>query len=282
LRQRVRLGYGQDVLDSSDDSPVHSADTEPAGDRLELLHALTAAAPGWALLKGADAALSGTGDIDALAPQESWPVVAAAFTAWAEGTGRGPVVACEHVPGSLVLAAVEPGSPPTLVQLDLLAWRRRRGIELLDAERLGPDAELDGRGFRRLRTGAEGVARLLLDEFGPWGTARHEDGSRELAELVQVDPAGATRTAARLGPEVERAVGEVAEGRWPRGPLLRLELRGFRRALARPRATLGRRRAARSARSCPLLQALRNERTIEGDVQQWLAAVARSHTRVRL
>ena len=261
---------------------MHSADTEPAGDRLELLRALTAAAPGWALLKGAEAALSGTGDIDALAPQESWPVVAAAFTAWAEDTGRGPVVACEHVPGSLVLAAVEPASPPTLVQLDLLAWRQRRGIELLAAERLDPDAELDARGFRRLGTGAEAVARLLLDEFGPWGGVRHEDGSREVGGLVRADPAGAARTAARLGPDVERAVGEVAGGRWPRGPLLRLEVRGLGHALASPRATLGRRRAARSARACPLLQALRNERTIEGDVQHWLAAVARSHARVPL
>jgi hypothetical protein len=226
--------------------------------------------------------LSGSGDIDAFAPQESWPVVAAAFTAWAEGTGRGPVVACEHVPGSLVLAAVEPGSPSTLVQLDVLAWRRRRGVELLDAQQLGPDVELDRRGFRRLRTGAEAVARLLLDEFGPWGSPGHEDGSRELAELVRADPAGAARTAARLGPEVERAVGTVAEGRWPRGPLLRLELRGLRHALARPRATLRRRRAARRTQACPLLQALRNERTIEGDVKQWLAAVARSHARVPL
>ena len=259
---------------------MHSADTEPAGDRLELLRALTAAAPGWALLKGADAALSGSGDIDALAPQGSWPVVTAAFTAWAEGTGRGPVVACEHIPGSLVLAALESGNPATLVQLDLLAWRRRRGIELLDAEQLRPDGELDHRGFRRLRTGAEAVARLLLDEFGSWGAARHQDASRELGGLVRADRDGAARTAARLGPEVERAVAAVAEGRWPRRPLLRLELRGYGRALVRPRATLRRRRAARDTRACPLLQALRNERTVEGDVNQWLDAVARSHVRV--
>lgn len=258
-----------------------SEDPGAGEDRLELLRALTAASPRWALLKGAEAALSGSGDIDALTPRESWPVVAAAFTEWAERTGRGPVVSCDHIPGSLVLAAVEAGDPPTLVQLDLLAARLRRGVELLGAEQLLGEVELDARGFRRLRVGAEGVGRLLLDELGSWGGPRNGRASRDVIELMRADPAGASRAAARLGPDVRRAVGSAAQGRWPRGALLRLELRGLRHALARPWSIVGRRRAAGLARACPLLLALRNERTIAGDLDRWLAAVAGSHLQLR-
>jgi hypothetical protein len=98
---------------------------------------------------------------------------------------------------------------------------------------------------------------------------------------VRRDPVGAARAAARLGPDVRQAVASAAQGRWPRGPLLRLELRALRHALERPRSIVRRRRAAELTRACPLLLALGNERTIGGDLDRWLAAVAGSHVALR-
>src|SRR5213075_301194 len=96
-------------------------------ERLDLVRRLTAATPAWALLKGGASALDGRGDLDCVTPTAQVPLVRATIEEWSRDTGRGPVLACGHLPGTLVLAVVEPGPSTTLVQLDLFDHRLRRG-----------------------------------------------------------------------------------------------------------------------------------------------------------
>lgn len=102
-----------------------AATPTPARDRatlwLPLLRRLTEAYPGWALLKNADSALLGTGDVDSLAAVRDWRGIAGEFGAWAREQGLGPVLACQHVGHGPNLVTLDPGRPL------LLHAPRRRG-----------------------------------------------------------------------------------------------------------------------------------------------------------
>ena len=75
---------------------------------------------------------------------------------WAASQGLGPVVVCRHVPGSLVLVALDPSGGP-FAQLDMRGSARLRGAPAFVAEALEPHMVMDPRGFRRLRPGVEGL-----------------------------------------------------------------------------------------------------------------------------
>ncbi|MBA3844492.1 MAG: hypothetical protein H0X39_18060 [Actinobacteria bacterium] len=253
-----------------------------APDRLKLLTRLTEATPDWVLTKGAAAALDGRGDVDCAAPAAELGSVWDAVSAWAAETGRGPVLTCDHLEGTVVLAVVEPGPVTTLVQIDLLDHRLRRGVIVLRATDLLRSTIVDPAGFRSASAGAEAVARLLLDEWRPGGAAPGAAAITALSGLLQQDPAGAAAVTAGLDPRLQAAVEKLSTGTWPRRELQGAELGYLARCLRRPDQLADRIRAAPARRSCPLLAALANERTVEGDLGEFLTAFGRHHPNARL
>src|SRR3954470_21037812 len=75
---------------------------------LSLLRRLTELSPSWAVWKKVDSALTRGGDIDSIAPLESWPHIEREFVLWAKRSGLGPVIVCPHVPYLLHLIALDP------------------------------------------------------------------------------------------------------------------------------------------------------------------------------
>jgi hypothetical protein len=223
-------------------------------DRLDLLRRLTAASQHWALFKSG-------GDIDSFAPRSDWPALTEAVSEWARATGRGPVLTCGHIEGTLVVVAVEPGAPVLLEQVDLIDHRLLHGTALIRAAELTADATVVAEGYRRVAPWAEGVARLLLDD---WSIRRPPDES--ITALLHDAPA-------TLDPRLRA----IARGSSPRRQVAWLELRTFAAALARPVAAVRRGVAAPARRHCPILRALRAGRRVGGDLDTWLAEVERAH-----
>jgi hypothetical protein len=254
----------------------------PLPDRLELLRRLTGSSPQWSLVKGAASALDGRGDIDSAAPAAAWPLLESELGAWASDTGRGPVVRCDHVPGTLILAAVEPGSPTTLVQLDAIDHGLRRGRPVVSAADLLPAAGMTPDGYRVLTPGAQAVARIVLDEWGRFGSRPAQTALDELRDLLRRDPAGARAVADRLELPLRAAVAAVEAGRSPRVAFALADAVYLSLALLRPLRLARRVAGRRERRACPVLRALACERTVEGDLTDWLRAVARVHPQPRL
>jgi len=250
-------------------------------DRVDLLRRLTAATPRWALVKGERPALEGTGDVDSAAPAEDWPLLRDAAAGWANDTGRGPVLACTHIPGMLVLAVVERAQPATLVQIDVLDHRLVRGMPVLHARDLGWQATIVPSGYRRASPAGEALARLVLDDWPAW-RPRTPETLGSLAALLSADEGETSALAARLDPDLARALVALAEGRGPGAALRKLELRASTRAAREPRAFARRLAAAPSRRRCPLLHALRAERTVTEDLDTWLGRVNRAHRDVEI
>lgn len=227
-------------------------------DRLDLLRRLTAAAPHWALLRCG-------GDIDSLAPLSEWPALVEAVSGWARETGRGPVLTCRHIEGTLVIVAVEHGVPAALEQVDVIDYRLLHGTALVRAAELTDDATVEPDGYRRVAHWAEGVARLVLDEWSIWSPP-----DQAVAALLRGVPAA-------LDPRLREIAAAVARGSWPRGRIASLELRTIAGALIRPVATARRVAAAPARRRCPILRALRAGRRVTGDLDTWLVEVERTH-----
>jgi hypothetical protein len=250
-------------------------------DRVDLLRRLTAATPRFVLAKGERSALQGTGDIDAAAPAEDWPLLFDAAADWASDTGRGPVLACTHIPGMLVLAVVERARPVTLVQIDVLDHRSVRGTPVLRARDLGWQATIVPSGYRRASRAGEALARLVLDEWPAW-KHRAPETLDSLGALLRADDGETSALAAQIDPDLARALVALAEGRHPGAALRKLELKAFARTAREPRAFLRRLAAAPPRRRCPLLHALRAERTVTEDLDTWLGRVNRAHRDVEI
>ena len=262
-------------------SSVSSADRTALW--LPLLKDLTAASPGWLVWKNAESAFTGSGDIDAAADDGDWPLVEERFHAWAEAQGVGPVIVCHHIAGGLNLVAVA-RDLPTFLEMGVKARRIWRGATLFVHQDLLPMAMRDDRGFRRLRPGAEGLFKLLLNgtrrDGGPNETALRDKGVRE---QLRADPEGVRQAARLLG----RAQGAMlvgarraAEDSWDRRAMLAVQGWMLLCALRRPDVLLARLRfRLRGRRTCPVIEAiLRGGRHIPGDPDAWLAEVARNHT----
>jgi hypothetical protein len=273
-----------DGLVTGTEAPI--ADPLAGADRTELwlplLRRLTEVSPKWLVWKNADAALAGIGDIDAAAPDDDWPAIEETFASWALEHDVGPVVVCRHIPGGLNLIAV-PAGQATFLEMGVKQRRIWRGATLFQLEDLLPMAELDERGFRRLRPGAEGFLKLLLN-----GTRR--DGRPNEAALAAkgvrqqllADPPGVHAAAALFGPGrrvAERAGRRAARGGWDRPAMLAVQGLALLRAASQPGILLSRLRfRIRTRHTCPLVRAiLFGGRRIPADREAWLRELAEDH-----
>lgn len=247
---------------------------------LPLLARLTERFPDWGLWKNADSALLGEGDFDSTAPESDWEGIAEEFSDWAAGHSLDPVAACRHVEGVLFLVTVD-GEHGSLFELDVNARKYFRGWTVFRPHDLRPMMEIDDRGFRRVRPGAEGVT-LLTQNGVKWGGRRDDEGLRRkrVAEFLASDPEGVAAAARLFGPAeraILRAVKAVVEGRWDRAAMLQVECRALIGAVREPAIVVSRLRARRVKKQCQLLRTIFVDgRTIEGDVSSWVERVARN------
>jgi len=249
---------------------------------LELLRRLTESAPGWGVWKNVESALTGLGDLDTSAPPGDWDAIEREFSAWAERNRLGGVAACRCVPRTVNLIAV-PAEEPTFLQLEVKGQVTFRGSTLFDAEDLIPLMQLDPRGFRILRPGAQGLFKFMTNGTLRGGRPNREAiVSKRVLELLREDPEGVRAAARLIGPgrrAALRGVEAALGGGWDRVAMLRLEALGFARAFTEPR-TLGQRVWFRlvNKRSCPVLKLVyRAHRTTPADPEGWLTEVARTH-----
>jgi hypothetical protein len=195
---------------------------------LPLLQRLTVLSPRAVVWKNASTALEGHGDLDVIAPPADWDAIESEFRSWAEAAGLGPVAVCRHVPGSMFLLAADP-ERPAFFELDIKARGSYRGRTVFRSLDLQPLAELDSRGFRRLRPGAEGVLKLILNGTADDGSLDPHRVRREgVAELLREDPAAvaqATQLFGRARTQVEALVDGFLRGEWDRSRMLTFRAR---------------------------------------------------------
>ena len=247
-----------------------------------LLRRLTERLPAWGLWKNADRALFGYGDFDSTAPERDWDAIIGEFSRWAGSHGYGPVAACPHVAGVLFIVALD-RKHRTVLELDVNGRKYFRGWTMFKPEDLTSVMEIDDRGFRRVRPGAEGI--ILLTQNGlRWGGRPNHEGLRAklVPELLAADPEGA-RAAARLfgpaGKALEAGAAAVAKGAWNRPAMLQVEAYALARALMEPAVLTSRLQARRIKNRCPLLRTIfADDREIRGDPDRWVRDVGRDHT----
>ena len=246
---------------------------------LPLLRRLTERFPEWGLWKNADAALQGHGDFDSTAPHEDWNEITDIFARWAVKNDLGPVAACRHVKGALFLVALDK-SGSMLLELDIIARKYFRGWTVFQSDQLKHLMEIDKKGYRRVRPGAEGV--ILLTQNGlKWG-GRADQGELErkrVAEFLQSDPEGVVAASELFRPAdkaLVRAAQSAARGEWDRAAMLFVEARAVLGALRAPSIVLSRIQAKQVKKKCPVLMSIFSDgRMVRGRTDAWIERVAR-------
>jgi hypothetical protein len=249
---------------------------------LPLVQRLTEASTRWTIWKNADAAFAGSGDIDSAAPIGDWDLIVGEFRQWAAEHGLGPVIDCRHPPKTMFLLALD-RSGRTLLELDVSGRKYFRGWTLFRAEDLRHLTQMDGRGFRRLRPGAEGLI-LLLGNGLRWGGRLDPGGirKRRIPELLEEDREGVREASRAFGlpmKAVDSAVDSLVAGSWGRRSMLLIESWAMLQALTEPSILLARARFRLSTkRRCPVLRSVfYADRRIQGDLDLWLREVERGH-----
>lgn len=260
--------------------PAHPTDRHQRW--LPLLRTLTRDVSHWCVWKNVDSALTGTGDIDAAAPDTAWPTIEARFVEWANDQDLGPVVACRHIPGGLNLVAV-PDDATTLLEMGTKARRVFRGGTMFVLDDLVPLFVLDPRGFRTVRPGAEGLFKLALNGMR-WDGTPNEAAmrSKRVRELLAADPDGVERAAEVFGRAAAAAVRgarAAAAGGWDRRAMLSVQAWALTNAVGDPPTLARRIRFRLSGRHrCPVVRVLLDHaRVIPADRRGWLRDVAAEH-----
>jgi hypothetical protein len=235
-----------------------ASSNEPA-DLTSLALALATVDAGLVVWKGGGD-LAAQGDLDCCAPRSAWPVLARAFENWAREQKLAATIACRHLIGQLVLVGCGGSVAPRLVQVDLVAELVVHGAPVWKAED-AQAASVSTAGVARMRPGAEGILRRLADR-----------SDRRAVELVAADPSGAVLVSERLGVR-----GRLAAAADRDSSRLALEAVLAARPLLHL-ATLARALRSNAGRNeCPVLRALRNERTLDEAVEPWLTTIAADH-----
>ena len=259
----------------------------PRADRsamwLPLLRQLTEEVPEWSAWKGLDSGLHRLGDIDSLAPPARWSQIEAAFRTWAAWNGFAPMIVCRHIPQGPHLITLSSDSQ-YLIQLDVKERATFRGATLLDVPALLEMAIIGPEGVRSIRTGAEGVIRLLNNGTRRGGGQNAEGlKAKNVAGMLAEDPEGVAAMAARFGP-ARGALIEVADavvrGEWNARAMLAVEAWAWAKALAEPTVALSRLRFNLGPeQTCPVIRLIRrDDRKVPDDRDAWLRGVAESHT----
>jgi hypothetical protein len=248
---------------------------------LPLLRSLTERLPLWGIWKNVDRAFAGHGDIDSAAPRSDWPSIESEFRRWAADHGLGPVAACHHIRGVLFLIALDP-SRRTFFELDVNARKYFRGAVLFRSEQLRALAEVERRGFRRLRPGAEGLILVTQNGMRWGGRSAVGEKAREGLELIRTDLDGADRAARTFfgsaAPQVMNVVDAGLEGAWDRRAAAVVEARAVLTAVQHPLILAGRFLARRLKKHDTLLRSIFVEdRKLPEDLKGWIERVARRH-----
>jgi hypothetical protein len=262
--------------------------TEPGvapGERRELwlalIRRLTEASPSWLVWKNVDSALDGGGDIDSASAPADWDALEDVFLAWAREFGLLPAVMCRHIPGGRNLIAAPVGTS-TFFELSIKHDKAFRGSTLFVLDDLLAMSEMDELGFRKLRAGAEGLLKLVLNGSKWFGRPNTEGlKSKHVPELLASDPEGVALASALFG----RAAGAardlaqiVADGGWDMRAMGTIEARAVGNGLLDPpvmlrrawfRLTMGKR--------CPVVYAIGHGRVVAEPRDAWLAEVAATH-----
>jgi hypothetical protein len=223
-----------------------------------LARALSLASPTFVVWKGAHAIRAG-GDLDGALPRSEGDAAERAFVAWTRDEGLAASVACAHAVGMTILVGCGGAAGERLVQLDLVDRKLVHGAPVWTAAELGQVAvELDG--VRRLRPGAEGLARVLA--------SRRDD---EAVALVRADHDGARELGRRLGLRGRLATRTHRGARPALAGVLAV------RAAASPRSLWHAARTDRARRACPVIAALQGGRRLPITLDAWLETVASEH-----
>jgi len=231
--------------------------------------------------KNVEAGLSGEGDVDVMAPRSGWEEIERSFRRWATDHGLGAVAVCRHIPGTMYLIAVDP-LERVFLQLDVKDRATFRGATVFEPDALGDVSEEDARGFRRLRPGAEGLFKLIINGISPGGRPDPKNLAKErVAELLSADEEGYRRAAALLGSVGKAAVKgaeAAASGGWDRSAMGRVAAYYLAKAATEPQVAFSRVVAKRAKKTCPIIkQSLRAGRRVPEDVGGWVDLVAETH-----
>jgi hypothetical protein len=248
---------------------------------VSLLRDLNERFPRWVVMKNVRSALTGPGDVDSVAPEEDWPGIKDVFCRWAEDHELGPVIVCLHAPFLMHLMALT-DRRPEFFELDVNRRKIFLGSTLFRPDDLGLLIVLDELGFRRLRSGTDGLLKLVQNGTSRDGHPKPEGlRVKRIPELLREDWPGVERAAALFGPgrrAVLRAARAVADGRWDRRAALAVEGWSLLRAVGEPDAVFARARFRLNKRRCPVLvRVFDHGRRQPEDRAAWLATVARDH-----
>jgi hypothetical protein len=246
---------------------------------LPLLRDLAESLPERVVIKGSTDALAGVSDVDMYAPRSSFAAIERRFRAWATDNGLQVVVVCRHDWRGPTMVAIRPDDDHPFA-LDVKVGRFYHGSFLYTIDDLRDFATVDRQGIRRLRTGAEGVANLLV-----YGTTRR--GRRHAAGLaakgiegsLAADPVGAlaaSRFAGVAAPALRRGIQRLLDGGWSTRDMATVVAWCYARAVARPDRVLRQLKwRFVDGPACAVTQIV--DRRIPQDRERWLRDVADSH-----
>jgi hypothetical protein len=249
---------------------------------LPLLRDLTRSVPEWVVLKNLDSAFEGIGDVDTMAPPETWPAIEARFRSWARESGLSIVGVCRHNRRGPNLLALRDGDPYLFI-LDVKATRPWRFSTLVTASDALAFAEQDPAGYRRARTGLGAMIKLLFNGTGYDGRVRDEAmRTKHVREELRADPEGAllaSRLVGAAAPALRRGIRAAIAGGWSRRDMLAVQAWCVARALAHPIAFARQVQARRTLGTrCPSLRVShRTGRRLPDDTAAWLVEFAATH-----
>ena len=257
----------------------------PAIDRktlwISLLQRLTQQVELWGVWKNFGSAFRPGGDVDSIAPTEVWPAVTREWVNWVKESRLGPVILCPHVPYLLHLIALHP-EEPHFFEMDIGERKLFLGSTLFRSFDILPLMMQDEYGIRRLRPGAEGLFKLLLNGTRRGGRPNWDAMRKKyVLELLHEDPEGVKRASAIFGSartSVLRAADSALSGDWRRLEMLHVEARSFSRGLLEPWNIWNRLWFRSVKKNCPVLHRVCfYERTVPDDREAWLATVRKTH-----